>query len=49
MKQRNSVRVALKDRRGGARAQRKSRRALRRAENMAVTREFTQCKGENHA
>ena len=49
MKPRNSVLVALKERRGGAGAHRKSRRALRRAENMAVTQEFAQCKGENHA
>lgn len=36
LKPRNHVLVALKERRGGAGAHRKSRGALRRAENMAV-------------
>jgi hypothetical protein len=36
MKPRNQVLVALKNRQGGAGAHRKSRGALRRAENMAV-------------
>ena len=36
MKPRNHVLLALKERRGGAGAHRKSRGALRRAENMAV-------------
>jgi hypothetical protein len=50
MKPRNPVLVALKDRRGGAGAHRKSRGALRRAENMAVSRELAGVdKGENHA
>jgi hypothetical protein len=36
MKPRNQVLIALKNRQGGAGAHRKSRGALRRAENMAV-------------
>jgi hypothetical protein len=36
MKPRNTVLAALKNRQGGAGAHRKSRGALRRAENMAV-------------
>lgn len=36
MKPRNTVLAAMKDRRGGAGAHRKTRGALRRAENMAV-------------
>ena len=36
MKPRNTVLMALKDRRGGAGAHSKSRGALRRAEKMAV-------------
>jgi hypothetical protein len=38
-KPRNPVLTALKDRRGGAGTHRKSRGALRRAENMALARE----------
>lgn len=36
MKPRNTVLAAMKDRHGGAGAHRKTRGALRRAENMAV-------------
>ena len=38
MKPRNHVQLALKERQGGAGAHRKSRGALRRAENMAVAK-----------
>ena len=38
MKPRNPVLAAMKERRGGAGAHRKSRGALRRAENVAVAR-----------
>ncbi len=38
MKPRNTVLAALKDRRGGAGSHRKSRGALRRAENMALAK-----------
>ncbi len=37
-KPRNTVLAALKDRRGGAGSHKKSRGALRRAENMAVAK-----------
>lgn len=40
LKPRNHVLLALKERRGGAGAHRKSRGALRRAENMAVLDEL---------
>ena len=50
MKPRNPVLVALKDRRGGAGAHRKSRGALRRAENMAVSLELSDLDaGDSHA
>lgn len=50
MKPRNPVLVALKDRRGGAGAHRKSRGALRRAENMAVSQELSDIDtGDDHA
>lgn len=50
MKPRNPVLVALKDRRGGAGAHRKSRGALRRAENMAVAQALSDREeGDGHA
>ena len=54
MKPRNPVLVALKNRQGGAGAHRKSRGALRRAENMAVAMALDDAKhddeeGGNHA
>ncbi|MFN0314093.1 MAG: hypothetical protein ACKVQA_03520 [Burkholderiales bacterium] len=50
MKPRNPVLAALKERRGGAGAHRKSRGGLRRARNMAVKQETAAFKkGGNHA
>jgi hypothetical protein len=49
MKPRNPVLVALKERRGGAGAHRKSRGALRRAENMAVASQLKEIEEQDHA
>jgi hypothetical protein len=49
MKPRNQVLIALKNRQGGAGAHRKSRGALRRAENMAVQLTIAEKKGGDDA
>jgi hypothetical protein len=49
MKPRNQVLIALKNRQGGAGAHRKSRGALRRAENMAVQLALADKKGGDDA
>lgn len=49
MKPRNQVLIALKNRQGGAGAHRKSRGALRRAENMAVQITLLEKKGDGDA
>jgi hypothetical protein len=49
MKPRNPVLLALKNWRGGAGLHRKSRGALRRAENMAVIAALLDCEGDEHA
>jgi hypothetical protein len=50
MKPRNPVLLALKARQGGAGMHRKSRGALRRAENMAVSAAMFDCgQGDDHA
>lgn len=49
MKPRNPVFAALKERRGGAGAHRKSRGALRRAEQMAVAQAAAFYREDEHA